>query len=65
MSYYKRADGAEVSELIGIYMITLLMVKFDKSLFGINKDDGLMVVSGGGPDRARKEIIGISFKHQL
>ena len=44
------ADGAEVSELIGIYMITLLMAKFDKSLFGIYRDDGLMVVPGGGPD---------------
>ena len=55
------ADGAEVSELIGIYMITLLMAKFDKSLFGIYRDDGLMVVPGGGPDvdRARKEIIAI------
>ena len=39
-------DGAEVAELIAIYMISRLMVKFNKSLFGIYRDDGLMVISG-------------------
>jgi hypothetical protein len=32
-------DGAEVAELIGIYMIGKLMVKFNKFLFGIYRDD--------------------------
>ena len=54
-------DGAEVSELVGIYMISKLMVKFNGSDFGIYRDDGIMVVRGGGPeaDRARKEVIKI------
>ena len=34
------ADGVEVSKLIGFYMITLLMEKFNNSLFGIYGDDG-------------------------
>ena len=39
-------DGAEIAELIGIYMISKLIMKFKKSLFGIYIDDGLMVVKG-------------------
>ena len=60
-------DGAEVAELIGIYMISKLMLKFNKSLFGIYRDDGLMVVKGGGPevDRARKEVIRIFQQEDL
>ena len=60
-------DGAEIAELIGIYMISRLMMKFDKSLFGIYRDDGLMVVKGGGPevDRARKEVIRIFQEENL
>ena len=60
-------DGAEISELIGIYMISMLMVRFNKSLFGIYRDDGLMVVKGGGPevDRARKEVIRIFQQEDL
>ena len=37
-------DGAEIAELIGIYMISKLMMKFKKALFDIYRDDGLMVV---------------------
>ena len=41
-----RMDGADVSELVGIYLISRLMQKFDKSMFGIYRDDGIMVVKG-------------------
>ena len=43
-----RVDGlrrhAEVSELIGIYMLINLVDKFNKSMFGLYRDDGLMVI---------------------
>ena len=55
------ADGAEISELVGVYLISTMMGDFDKDMFGIYRDDGLMVVKGGGPetDRARKKLIQI------
>ena len=58
-------DGAEVSELVGSYLISKLMEVFDKNIFGIYRDDGLMVVKGGGPeaDRARKNLFRI-FKNE-
>ena len=60
-------DGAEIAELIGIYMISKLIMQFKKFIFGIYIDDGLMVVKGGGPevDRARKEVISIFLKEDF
>ena len=54
-------DAAEVSELIGIYMLMKLMEKFNKSMFDLFRDDGLKVIRGGGSDvdRARKDVIEI------
>ena len=49
------ADGAEVSELIGLYMMIMLMKRFNKSMFGLYRDDGLMVIRGGGPDVDKQE----------
>ena len=47
-----------MSRLVGSYLISKLMGDLDKNIFGIYRDDGLMVVKGGGPeaDRARKNI---------
>ena len=61
------ADGAEISELVGVYLISTMMGDFDKDMFGIYRDDGLMVVKGGGPetDRARKKLIKIFQKEGL
>ena len=55
------ADGAETCELVGIYLISKMMDEFSKDTFGIYRDDGLMVVKGGGPeaDRARKKLVNI------
>ena len=60
-------DGAEVAELVGIYLISHMMLKFNKNLFGIYRDDGLMVIRGGGPDvdRARKVLTSIFNKQEL
>ena len=58
-------DGAEVSELVGIYLTSRMMEEFDKDYFGIYRDDGLIIVKGGGPeaDRARKKLVTI-FKNE-
>ena len=47
-----------MSEFVASYLISKLMDDFDKKIFSIYRDDGLMVVKGGGPeaDRARKNI---------
>ena len=35
------ADGAEVCELVGTYMLNLLSKKYNKNDFGLYRDDGL------------------------
>ena len=42
-------------------MLMNFMEMFNKSRFGLYRDDGLMVIRGGGPDvdRARKDVIEI------
>ena len=36
-------DGAEMCELIGIYMLNLIGKKYDSNNIGLYKDDGLAV----------------------
>lgn len=54
-------DGAEICELVGLYLLHLLSQKFDKKLIGLYRDDGLSALKLSGPqaDRARKDIIKI------
>ena len=60
-------DGAECCELVGIYLLNKMGSSFAKDSFGLYRDDGLMVVRGGGPaaDRARKEVIKLFNDEQL
>ena len=44
-------DGAEVSELVGLYMLNILSQKLDKELFGIYRDDFLTGFPTRPPDR--------------
>ena len=37
-------DGAEVCELVGTYMLSLISEKYNKKDFGLYRDDGLGVV---------------------
>ena len=37
-------DGAEVCELVGTYMLNVLSKKYNKSDFGLHRDDGLAVL---------------------
>ena len=50
-------DGAEVSELVGIYIQSLLSEKYDKNDFGLYRDDGLAIfrnVSGPQSEKIKK-----------
>ena len=58
-------DGAEISELVGIYMLTRPAAIIRKSDCGLCRDDGLVIlrnVNGQQIDCTRKNIIKI-FKH--
>ena len=53
-------DGAEICELVGLYMLNILVKRFGKKYIGIYRDDGLAVIPyANGPkmERARKDII--------
>ena len=60
-------DGAEIAKLVGIYIISKLSTRFDTAMLGIYRDDGLMVIKGGGPDLdpAREAVISIFKKEGL
>ena len=52
-------DGAEICELVGLYILNLLSEKCSKSRIGLYRDDGLAALKLTGPqaDRTRKEIV--------
>ena len=55
-------DGAEICELVGIYVLTRLATIIKKSDCGLHKDDGLVIlrnVNRQQIDRTRKSIIKI------
>ena len=60
-------DGAEVCELVDLYMLDQLKQRFPKDDLGLYRDDGLGVTShfGREADRARKDTIQIFKKHGL
>ena len=51
-------DGAEICELVGLFILYKLQILFDKKHLGLYRDDGLAVVSGSGPEieRLRKKV---------
>ena len=60
-------DGAEVCELVGLFLLSKLSKRFGKEYIGLYRDDGLSATSFTGPqaDRARKDIIEIFRKSEL
>ena len=53
-------DGAEVCELVGLYILSKLQALLGQANIGLYRDDGLAVVqreSGRRLDNLRKEII--------
>ena len=52
-------DGAEVCELVGLFLFNSLANKFDKKCVGLYRDDGLAVfrnINGHHADKTRKEF---------
>ena len=61
-------DGAEISELVGIYLLGKLSNIIDRNNIGLYRDDGLCVTeNANGPklDRLRKDIIAIFHNEGL
>ena len=59
-------DGAEICEIVGLYLLNRLSTVIDKSSVGLYRDDGLAAINNvNGPklDRIRKEIIAL-FKEE-
>ena len=55
-------DGAEVCELVRVYILSLLANRVDKEDTGLYRDDGLVIVrnlTGPQTDKTRKDIIKI------
>ena len=53
-------DGAEICELVGLYLLNRLSIVIDKSSVGLYRDNGLAAINNAnGPklDRIRKDII--------
>ena len=61
-------DGAEVCELVGLYILSILSRKYKKSDIGLYRDDGLAIfksMSGPKMERIKKDIIATFKKHNL
>ena len=59
-------DGAEICELVGLYLLDKLSTLLKKECVGLYRDDGLAVVkNANGPllDRPRKDIVTV-FKNE-
>ena len=55
-------DWAEVCELVGVYILSLLANRVDKEGTGLYRDDGLVIIrnlTGPQTDKTRKDIIKI------
>ena len=58
-------DGAEVCELVGLYILSNLEERFGKEKIGLYRDDGLAVLktnSGRKADKTREDLIQIFNK---
>ena len=60
-------DGAEVCELVGLYLLHLLAKIFGKEAVGLYRDDGLAILrNASNPDaeRVRKKVTQFFQHHQ-
>ena len=60
-------DGAEVCELVGLYLLSELAPLVSTKNVGLYRDDGLAVIHRAGPimDRIRKDIIALFKSERL
>ena len=62
------SDGAEICELVGLYLISLIRERFPELDFGLYRDDGVAAhrrIPGPRLDRIRKELIALFKEHGL
>ena len=61
-------DGAEVCELVGLYLLHHLSGILGKEVVGLHRDDGLAILrntSGPNAERLKKQIIQVFHQHDL
>ena len=61
-------DGAEICELVGLYILTEIHKNIDFTSVGLCRDDGLAVIrsaSGSSLDRYRKKLITLFQDNEL
>ena len=60
-------DGAEICELVGVFLLSELAEFLAKDSIGLYRDDGLAAIPGSGhdADTARKRIISVFKRHGL
>ena len=61
-------DGAEVCELVGIYMLHLLSRRYNKNDFELYRDEGLAVLkkkNGPQSEQVKKNIQKVFKKHEF
>ena len=61
-------DGAEVCEVVGLYLLDILSNRYNKRDIGLYRDDGLAVFknhSGRQNDKVRKDLISFFKHHKL
>ena len=60
-------DGAEICELVGLYILLVLGEKYEKDKVGLYREDGLACfgnINGSQAEQIRKEVISI-FKTEF
>ena len=61
-------DGAEICELVGLYMLNEIKTKLDNVELGLYRDDGLGItrnLSGPQTERLKKEVVKLFKSHNL
>ena len=60
-------NGAEVCELVGLFLLDELAELLGKENVGLYRDDGLAIINGSGPfiERTKKKILKVFQKHNL
>jgi len=60
-------DGAEVCEMVGLFLLHYLEKLVGSTNIGLYRDDGLAIVDASGPEleRLRKKIIKLFYHHGL
>ena len=58
-------DGAEICELVGLFLLSQITLKIDKKFVGLYRDDGLSALDVTGPqaEKLKKQITTICKKH--